>query len=114
MIKRLSGGSQSARAEAAKKTVEKMKSSGMYVKKPFMPKKRSFRFPQVEAIGQTVVTVEDLTHGYGDKQLFDQQDLSIEKGERVAVIGPNGKHLREGPLRSSQCMRLDNHGAQRF
>lgn len=91
MAKRLAGGSQSARAEAAKKMVEKLRSSGSYVEKPFTPRKRSFMFPEVEKIGQTVVTIEDLTHGYGDKALFDRQDLLIEKGERVAVIGTNGE-----------------------
>lgn len=91
IAKRLAGGSQSARAEVARKAINKLKSTGAFVEKPFTPRRRSFLFPEVERVGQTVVTIEDLTHGYGDKALFDQQDLLIEKGERVAVIGTNGE-----------------------
>ncbi|GMH44160.1 hypothetical protein BSKO_12094 [Bryopsis sp. KO-2023] len=90
MIQRLSGGAQSGRAEAAKKALDKLRSGGNFVEKPFTPKKRSFRFPDVEKIGKTVLTIEDLTHGYGDRRLFDHVDLIVEKGERVAVIGSNG------------------------
>jgi macrolide transport system ATP-binding/permease protein len=38
-------------------------------------------------MGQRVLEITGLTHGYGDRRLFDSVDLEIEKGERVAVIG---------------------------
>jgi len=90
MISRLSGGNQSGRAEAAKKYLAKLRSDGNYVERPFTPKKRFFRFPKVEKIDEIVVNVEDLTHGYADMKLFHHVDCIIEKGERVAIIGPNG------------------------
>eukprot|EP00210_Caulerpa_lentillifera_P005106 g4878.t1 len=93
MIRRLSGGNQAGRAESAKKYLAKLKEDGVYVSKPFIPKKRSFRFPKVERIDEVVVSIEDLTHGYSDIKLFDHVDCVIEKGERVAIIGPNGEHL---------------------
>ena len=95
LIARLSGGSQSGRAEAAKKYLAKLRSEGNYVERPFSPKRRSFRFPEVERIDEIVVSIDDLTHGYGDIRLFDHVDCVIEKGERVAVIGPNGNGQAE-------------------
>lgn len=93
MIRRLSGGNQAGRAESAKKYLAKLREDGVYVEKPFTPKKRSFQFPRVEKIDEVVVSIEDLTHGYSDIKLFDHVDCIIEKGERVAVIGPNGRNL---------------------
>ena len=45
------------------------------------------RFPEVERMGQIVLTIQKLTHGYQNKTLFKEASLDIEKGERVAFIG---------------------------
>lgn len=86
MIQRLSAGAQAGRAAAAEKELERMKAEGL-LQKPFVPKKRKFVFPAVERMGQVVLRMEGLTHGYQDRQLFDDVNLEIEKGERVAIIG---------------------------
>ncbi|MCU0516897.1 MAG: ATP-binding cassette domain-containing protein [Oscillatoria sp. Prado101] len=49
-----------------------------------------FRFPDPPRSGREVVTVKDLTHAYGEKILFLGADLLIERGDRVAFLGPNG------------------------
>lgn len=54
LIHRLSGGAQSGRAAAAEKALEKMKTEGTLIERPFVPKKRSFAFPNVETMGQQV------------------------------------------------------------
>ena len=87
IIARLTAGDQAGRAAAAKKALEKIRSEEEIVTKPFVPKKRSFAFPTPERMGQRVLEINGLTHGYGDRLLFDRVDLEIEKGERVAVIG---------------------------
>ena len=87
IIHRLSGGAQAGRAAAAEKALEKIKSDEGLITKPFVPKKRSFAFPSPERMGQRVLEINGLTHGYGDRRLFDNVDLEIEKGERVAIIG---------------------------
>ena len=38
-------------------------------------------------MGQRVLEIVNLTHGYGDRRLFDDVSLEMEKGERVALIG---------------------------
>jgi ATPase subunit of ABC transporter with duplicated ATPase domains len=60
------------------------------VDKPFEYRRRSFRFPPVENMGQSVATIQGLTHGYNGRLLFDAQNLEISRGDRIAVIGPNG------------------------
>jgi len=90
MINRLSGGGQAGRAEAAKKAMAKMKTEGIMVKKPFIEKKRRFEFPDMGKSGRIVARCENLSHGYGVKNLFTDANLLVEAGERVAFVGPNG------------------------
>ena len=85
---RLSGGGQSGRAQSAKGTLDKLKANK--VEKPWEPRRRSFWFPPVEAMGQKVAVIEHLTHGYNGRMLFEDANLQIGKGERIAIIGPNG------------------------
>ena len=87
LIARLAGGAQSGRAAAAEKALEKIKAEGALVPKPYVPKKRTFAFPPVERMGQRVLSVRGMTHGYQDRRLFNNVDLEIVKGERVAFIG---------------------------
>ena len=89
IVRRLSAGSNSGRAGTAEKAIERMKSEGTYVEKPFVPKKRPFTFPSAERMGRRALSISGLTHGY-DRMLFEDATMEIEKGERVAIIGPNG------------------------
>jgi len=49
-----------------------------------------FRFPPAPRSGREVVIIKDLAHEYDDKILFLGADLLIERGDRVAFLGPNG------------------------
>ncbi|GAB4212935.1 MAG: ABC-F family ATP-binding cassette domain-containing protein [Synechococcales cyanobacterium] len=49
-----------------------------------------FRFPPAPRSGREVVTIENLTHVYGERILFLGTDLLIERGDRIAFLGPNG------------------------
>ncbi|MEO1124720.1 MAG: ABC-F family ATP-binding cassette domain-containing protein [Cyanobacteria bacterium J06635_15] len=49
-----------------------------------------FRFPPAPRSGREVVTVQDLTHIYGEKILFLGANLLVERGDRIAFLGPNG------------------------
>jgi ATP-binding cassette subfamily F protein 3 len=40
--------------------------------------------------GNDVLRVENLTKAFGDKVIFKDLNLFLEKGERVALVGPNG------------------------
>ena len=49
-----------------------------------------FSFPPAPRSGQEVVSIKDLTHCYDDKILFLGANLLIERGDRIAFLGPNG------------------------
>ncbi len=49
-----------------------------------------FQFPPAPRSGEEVVLIQDLTHCYEDKILFLGANLLIERGDRIAFLGPNG------------------------
>lgn len=49
-----------------------------------------FEFPPAPRSGREVVQIADLTHYYDDKILFLGANLEIERGDRIAFLGPNG------------------------
>jgi ATP-binding cassette, subfamily F, member 3 len=49
-----------------------------------------FTFPQPPASGRTVVEVRDLSKNYGPKQVLDGVNFTIDRGDRIALVGVNG------------------------
>ncbi|TAD80188.1 MAG: ABC transporter ATP-binding protein [Oscillatoriales cyanobacterium] len=49
-----------------------------------------FRFPPAPRSGLEVVKIEELTHAWTDKILFLGANLVVERGDRIAFLGPNG------------------------
>ncbi|MGB6744417.1 MAG: ABC-F family ATP-binding cassette domain-containing protein [Terracidiphilus sp.] len=49
-----------------------------------------FKFPQPPPSGRMVVEAEDLSKSYGEKQVLDNVRFTIERGDRVALVGVNG------------------------
>jgi ATPase subunit of ABC transporter with duplicated ATPase domains len=50
----------------------------------------SFRFQQRRPTGKDVLVLEDVAKAYGDNQVLKDVSLTVRRGERVAIIGPNG------------------------
>ncbi|MCT7962913.1 ATP-binding cassette domain-containing protein [Laspinema sp. D1] len=49
-----------------------------------------FQFPPAPRSGREVVDIKNLVHTYDDKILFLGTDLFVERGDRIAFLGPNG------------------------
>jgi len=49
-----------------------------------------FKFPQPPPSGRTVVEAESLSKSYGPKQVLKNVNFTIERGDRVALVGVNG------------------------
>ncbi|MFN7228762.1 MAG: ribosomal protection-like ABC-F family protein [Synechococcaceae cyanobacterium] len=49
-----------------------------------------FRFPPAPRSGRLVARVHDLSHSYGERLLFLGASLEVERGDRIAFVGPNG------------------------
>jgi ATP-binding cassette subfamily F protein 3 len=49
-----------------------------------------FHFPPAPRSGRQVALIQDLSHSFNDKVLFLGANLEIERGDRIAFLGPNG------------------------
>merc|ERR1712176_49234 len=75
--------------------LDKLMKSDDYVQKPpFFGKPFKFRFPDAPRLSPEVAEIKSLTHSYRngetENKLFENANLSVEKGDRIAVVGPNG------------------------
>lgn len=78
---------QVRRARSREKLLAKMD----HIEKPdSMQRKASIRFTPGVTSGYEVLKVEHLTKRFGARTLFEDFNLEILRGERVALIGPNG------------------------
>ncbi|KAL6220011.1 hypothetical protein ACLB2K_007769 [Fragaria x ananassa] len=89
LIHRLGAGANSGRASSAGKKLEKLQEEDL-VERPFQRKQMRIRFPERGRSGRFVATLKSLEAGFGDKVLFSRANLTIERGEKIAIIGPNG------------------------
>jgi len=49
-----------------------------------------FRFEPRRPSGREVLSVEGISKAFEDKQVLQGVDLKVERGDRVAILGPNG------------------------
>ncbi|KAM7261996.1 hypothetical protein ACFE04_021073 [Oxalis oulophora] len=89
LITRLGAGANSGRASTAEKKLEKLQEEEQ-IEKPFQRKQMKIRFPERGQSGRAVVAIKNLSFNFEDKVLFKNANLTIERGEKIAVIGPNG------------------------
>ena len=50
----------------------------------------AFRFEQRRPSGKEVVKVTGVTKSFGDNRVLDGVDLRVARGDRLAIVGPNG------------------------
>ncbi len=53
-------------------------------------KKVSFKFPQPERCAKTVISLHRVSKAYGSKKVFENLNLTLERGQKLALVGPNG------------------------
>ena len=49
-----------------------------------------FRFPQPPRGGQRTMALEHVRQAYGDHVVYEDLNLTIERGQRTVLVGPNG------------------------
>ncbi len=57
---------------------------------PPEPKSIHFTFPEVKPSGKVVLTVKNLSYSFENKKIFENVSFEINRGDRVALIAPNG------------------------
>jgi ATPase subunit of ABC transporter with duplicated ATPase domains len=50
----------------------------------------TFRFKQGRPSGRQALEIEGISKAFGEKQVLKDVSLSVERGDRLAIIGPNG------------------------
>jgi ATPase subunit of ABC transporter with duplicated ATPase domains len=79
--------SKAKQATSRAKQIEKIKLEDI---KPSSRVNPFIRFNQEKKLYRLALEVKDLAKGYGEEPLFKGLNLTVEVGERVAVIGANG------------------------
>ena len=75
-------------AESKLKVIERLEKT---LEKPQeRPENIKFRFKAAPGGGNDVLIAEGLSMAFGEKMLFRNADIHIQKGERVFLLGPNG------------------------
>ncbi|MGD9419326.1 MAG: ABC-F family ATP-binding cassette domain-containing protein [Verrucomicrobiota bacterium JB025] len=79
--------SKAAQVQSRIKQLEKLDR----IEKPRAPRKPfKFTFPQPPRSNQKVIELEKVGQAYGEKRIYENLDLTVERGDRIVLVGPNG------------------------
>jgi ATP-binding cassette subfamily F protein 3 len=79
--------SKAAQVQSRVKQLEKLER----IEKPRAPRKPfKFSFPQPQRSNQKVMDLIKVGQSYGSKRIYQNLDLTIERGDRIVLVGPNG------------------------
>ena len=78
---------KAAQAQSRLKQIEKIEVEDLPDTSRRAPR---FLFAQERPSGRDVLSVEHVSRAYGDKQVLRDVSLTVRRGEKLAVIGPNG------------------------
>jgi ATPase subunit of ABC transporter with duplicated ATPase domains len=82
-----------AKATKARQAQSKLKQMDRIVVEPLARSSRRypvFRFSQMRPSGKKALEIEGLSKSFGDNQVLEGVDLVVRRGDRMAIIGPNG------------------------
>lgn len=89
-VQRFRAGSRASQVKSREKAIEREKQELALLKRSNI--QRPFiRFDLKRPSGRQVLTVSNLTKGYeGHEDLIDGFNLSVMRGDKIAIVGPNG------------------------
>ncbi len=79
--------SKATQAQSRLKQIEKIEVETLEASSRRAP---HFRFEQARPSGRDVVELIGIDKSYGDKRVLTQVSLTVRRGDKLAVIGPNG------------------------
>ena len=86
-VDRFSAGQRASQVQSRKKEIARLAPQELKrsnIQRPFI------RFEQEKAMGREILQLRGLTKGFDGNALFKGLDLDVHRGERIAIIGPNG------------------------
>ena len=81
--------SKARQAQSKVRMIEK-KAEGLIELAPSSRRYPTFRFEQVRDSGRDVLKIKGVKKAFGDNQVLHGVDLLVQRGERLAIMGPNG------------------------
>lgn len=78
--------SKAKQAQSRIKLLEKMPEVTLLADDPSV----KFDFPEPSELASPLVNLENVSAGYGDKVILKRLNLSIDNGDRIALLGANG------------------------
>lgn len=79
---------KATQAQERMRRIEQIKSELVIL--PEGHKHVDFKFPDPPRSGDMVVKLEDVSKAYGDHTIYSNIDLTLYRGDHVALVGPNG------------------------
>lgn len=79
---------KAAQAQERMRRIEQIKSELVIL--PEGHKHVDFKFPDPPRSGDMVVKLEGISKSYGDHTIYSNIDLTLYRGDHVALVGPNG------------------------
>jgi ATP-binding cassette, subfamily F, member 3 len=87
-IRRYKAGQRSKQARGRETRLERFKQD--IIERPIELDVMKLRLPKAPRSGEQVAVAEGIGKRYGDLVLFHDFDLTIMRGDRIGIIGPNG------------------------
>jgi ATP-binding cassette, subfamily F, member 3 len=78
--------SKAAMAQSMLKALDKVERIELPPKAPDI----NFNFPPIQQAGSVVLTVDNVAHSFGEKQIFKNVSFEIQRGQKVALVAANG------------------------
>lgn len=78
--------SKAAMAQSMLKALDKVERIELPPKSPDI----NFNFPPLQQSGSVVLTVEDVAHSFGSKEIFKNVSFEVQKGQKIALVASNG------------------------
>lgn len=81
--------SKARQAQSKQKTIERMEKD---IEEPVYSSRISprIKFEQCRPTGRQVLEIEGLAKSFGDKQVLNNVTFKVYRGDKIAIIGPNG------------------------
>ena len=80
--------SKASQAQSKRKQIERLKTQRIVL--PRRPRGIRFHFPPPPHVGRSLVRLKGVSFGYGEKDVFSDASIEIERGEKLAIVGANG------------------------
>ena len=78
--------SKAKSAQSMLKAIDKIER----IELPPSPPSVNIQLPPIKQPGKIVISIQNISHQFGTKKIFEHISLEIERGQKVAIIAPNG------------------------